>query len=283
MQIEKFFTISVTREDINRVKEFKFMNGNRTLNYNNVKEKEIEFKKHSRFLNEITVNIETNNILDGQHRVKAYLNLIEKQEIPNFTKLDVKYIKLNNISELEYCIDVNSSSHNWRNIDFIETNKSLNKYTDVYNKLDALFQNAPRLKFEKNKTLISTIGAPRQKAYRRVLLMLKYRKGIKGFNIKNINNEFRLGKLLITDEEITFANTIIQELTQILDTIGYGAPSGLESLVKSWIEIRDDYAFHKWLKAFKCKGDNIARQPKDRKGDWDSIFEIASSYIMKGK
>lgn len=278
--MKKIETIKITQENVHKVRHFLKLNANRDINKTNVKDKEIEFLKHGCFLNEITINIDNNHILDGQHRIQAYLNLIEKNQIPSTTLLDVKYIKLYDISEIDYCKDINSSAKIWKAEDFVNRNKESGIYINLYPKLEKLFQSAPALEYEPKKNLICKLGSKRQKAYRRLLILLKYHKGDK-FNIKSIRKEFDDGTLIITDNDIQRAQTLITELTTILNTIGCGNPSGLEDIARCWINRREDYSFQEWIYAFKKKYETIRTLPKNKKSEWDIIFNEADLYLRK--
>lgn len=276
----KIETVKIARVNVQEVEKFSFINANREINKTNVNDKKREFLKHNCFLNEITINIDNYHILDGQHRIKAYLELIEKNEIPNTTLLNVKYIKLYGISEIDYCKDINSSAKIWKTEDFINRNKETGIYSDLYSKLDALFDFAKPLKYDPTKTLIHKISGTRQRAYRRLLVLLKYNRGVK-FNGKLMVREFNDGTLKITDDEIEKAKILITELTEILDIICWGSPCGLEDIAKTWIEVRDEFPFQQWKNVFKKKYDSIIRMPKNNKREWDNIFSIVLADLRK--
>lgn len=273
--------IKTNNENYKQIEKFSFIKANRTINKTNIKDKEKDFLKYGCFLNEITINYENNHVLDGQHRLEAFKNLYKKGLIPENSVIRIKYIKLHGISEIEYCKGTNTTTKTWKSIDYINTNKALGIYTDIYPQLEKLIKNAPKLQYSADFSILGRINSKRQCAFRRLLVLLKYQKGER-FNKRQIVQDFDNGILEITDTNIQRAKILVTELTDILNTLSCGSVYCLEDVAQIWIDNREDYSFEQWIKGFKKGYNTIIRLPKNNKTDWIHIINtIRERYIYK--
>ena len=271
--------IKTNNENYKQVEKFIFIKANRAINKTNIKDKEKDYLKYGCFLNEITINYENNHVLDGQHRLEAFKNLYKKGLIPANSVIRIKYVKLHGISETEYCKATNNTTRTWKSIDYINTNKALGIYVDIYPQLEKLIKNAPKLQYSADFSILGRINSKRQCAFRRLLVLLKYQKGEK-FNKRQIVQDFDDGILEITDTNIQRAKILVTELTEILNTLSCGSVYCLEDFAQLWIDNREDYTFEQWIKAFKKGYNTIIRLPKNNKNDWAHIIDtIRERYI----
>lgn len=69
----------------------------------------------------IVINVITGNLIDGQHRVRAFLQLVKSGQLPEDAKLDVKLVEIENEEEFKTIININTNSKNWSIDDYIRT------------------------------------------------------------------------------------------------------------------------------------------------------------------
>lgn len=67
----------------------------------------------------ITINVVTNHVIDGQHRLKAYQDLIKEGAIDPETRIKIMLVEIPIEDEKQAIIDANTNSKNWSLDDYI--------------------------------------------------------------------------------------------------------------------------------------------------------------------
>ena len=209
----------------------------------------------------ITGNMVTNHIVDGQHRLEAYLSLVKDGSLPKDTLLKAMYVNIPVDEETSRTIDANTNSKNWSVEDYIES--YIKKGVVSYVKLNDWCM---------NHLLTSENGKS------------KFRYGAAMIKKKGCQNELKEGKFEATDEEFLAADEIHAELLEITELFGLkGKGSWLEALAISWAEIREQHDFREWMKEFKVKKQKLMKLPKTNQKEWNTIFATVHMAIDKKK
>ena len=201
----------------------------------------------------ITVNVVTNNIIDGQHRHKSYIDLSKSGALPKTSELKVMWVSIPVEDELEAIIKANTNSKNWTLDNYIGS--YINSGVESYVKLDNWCK-AHALSSENGKS--------------------KIRYGAAIISGRRNSNELKKGMFTFTDSELERAEEVHTEMLGIVEMFGLkGRGMWIESLAVSWIAVREQHDFETWMKAFKSKRSDFLKMPKDNSKDWNNIFAQA--------
>lgn len=207
----------------------------------------------------ITINIVTNHIVDGQHRLKAYQNLFENKQIPNDSKIKVMFVEIPVNDEKQEIIDANTNSKNWSLDDYIASYAKAG--IACYAMLDEWCKCHP-LSSENGKS--------------------KFRYGASIITGRRCSSELKNGTFTFLKTDIQRADEVHAEMLEIVDLFGLkGKGAWIESLATSWIEVRNQHDFRSWMKELKAKKQRFLKLPKDNARDWDNIFAQAHLAIDK--
>ncbi len=207
------------------------------------------------YLPPITVNSTTGNVIDGQHRLQAFLELIEEGNLPKDATILVRFIEADEKDERKLIIDANTKTKNWNQNDFV------NSYTSVnanYSKLT---------EWCLSHRLCHNEGKP---IYRYASAIIKG---------KSSGTKLKKGEFEITEEELNKAENNYNEVSSIIDKASLSTTGAyIESLAISWLTNKN------WLlKGFgnfdnilafleKKKQSLIWGKKYSGKKDWDGIF-----------
>lgn len=209
----------------------------------------------------ISVNTLTNNIIDGQHRTRAFIELIQEGQLPTDSKLKVMYLEIPLSEEKQAIIDANTNSKNWSIDDYILSYAKAGIVS--YAKLD---------EWCKLHSLTSDEGKS------------KFRYGSAIIKGKRCNTELKSGTFTFTDDDLTRAEEIHAEMLEIVELFGLkGKGEWLESLATSWYSARGQHEFRVWMRELKAKKQRFLKLPKSNSKDWDNIFAQAHLAIDKKK
>lgn len=197
----------------------------------------------------ILINVENNHILDGQHRVTAFLQSIDEGNTPENAELSVKLIKVTAEREREIIRECNVYVSPWNSRNYLTHAENMNR--DV----------SKIIAFAGDKTRLLT-GSGRPK----VTLCCLY---VKGETDKIIKSAESLANLTVTDEELEFAETLYNETSEIFDIIQADAKIQETSFISVWRTMRSSFPFEAWITGFKkFKNDFIRNKPR-KKYDWE--------------
>lgn len=198
----------------------------------------------------ITINVITNNIVDGQHRLKAFQTLFENKQISNDSKIKVMFVEIPINEEKQEIIDANTNSKNWSLDDYIASYVKAGVVS--YIKLN---------EWCKHHSLSNENGKS------------KFRYGAAIITGKRCSNELKHGEFSFNENEYKRADEVHAEMLEIVELFGMnGKGSWVESLAISWIEVRKQHDFRLWMKELKNKKQRLLKLPKDNSRDWDNIF-----------
>lgn len=211
----------------------------------------------------IKVNIVTNHILDGQHRHKAFVELMEEHKLPEDTKLCVRFVEVPPEEEVSSFINANTNSKNWTTNDFFNVYYSMG--TPSYVKLHDFCLEHLCTQDKNNTPLLRYAGSI-----------------IKG---KNVEKQIREGRFVCTDEELEEGHKKASELEDIMKVMGKTKTAHwFQCMAQQWSKIRGSHSFSEWIRGFKyCTGlVNFNRLPYETNQDWFNIFSFVSGKIKVG-
>ena len=245
--------------NLEKAKTFTLNSKNRTVVPNHLSRIKREMCECLWTMMPIVVNINTNNILDGQHRHKSYIDLMEAGELPKDYLLGVMYVSVPEEFELEAIERINNNDKSWTLGDFVKRHSD----DDSYNKL---------IQFCLSHSLTCDNNGP------------KIRYGSAMATGKSCTNILKRGEFYATDADFERAEQVHDEMLQIIEALGKEKRgSYLESLATTWIRFRDHYDFATWMNEFNTNK-KYSKMPSNNGKQWDTLFAIAHSSIeMKKK
>lgn len=265
MEICKYFLLN--KEE---AKDIKFLNGNRSVNKQHVAKLVNDLKKgDGKYFPAIIVDENTKTVIDGQHRLTAYRLLWDdkKNNFDEPIKVEFKQFGqdvLNNI------IRMNQNQRTWKLQDFLDMQKKRDN-TDSIPKLEEFCS--------KNKRLHKiTVKGKIKFTYRYACALL--------FG-KNQTNKIKDGTLIITDQDIKYAQKLYDEADAILKKIGINNNDcRLELFYTAWRRVRmnsitssliDKNGFDQFISFCDYTGPDMLSFAVD---DWESYFtDIAKLFL----
>ena len=214
----------------------------------------------------ITVNTRTGRLIDGQHRVRAVVRMIEQGKLPKDYKYDVMFVDIPEEDERAEVINANIHSKGWTQLDYIKfyMEDVCDDVANSYKMLDAWCRHHPLTAPKKE------VQSPK---YRYASAMMK------GMGCSSI---LKNGLFNVTPEELDEADKIHNEIVEILkamDRVSTG--TWLEYMAISWFNARRDTDFKKFMKVLK--NESILNSVKGRHSisirDWDYIFAYVKMQI----
>lgn len=252
--------LSIGYEDLKSLTDdSKKVIGNRMIDERHIKLFTGYTEQQLRNMPAITVNERTGRLIDGQHRVRAIVRMIEQGILPKDYRFDVMFSDIPEEDERKEVISANINSKGWTQFNFIE---SYMKDSD-----DDIAQNYIMLD-EWCRT--HKLTAPKRKKS-----SPKFRYGaamMKGVSCTSI---LKTGEFKVTKEELDEAHIIHNELIEILKAMDRPMSGAwLEYMATAWYNARRDTDFKKFMKALK--NDSILSRakgkPSNSRRDWDDIF-----------
>lgn len=207
----------------------------------------------------VIINPVTGHIMEGQHRLQAFIDAHNKGMIDDNARILIVYWDIYD-EELEntLIIDLNSNSKNWSIDDYMN---NYSQYLEYYQKLK---------EFCENHELCMTYGKKGEKTH-------KYRYAaamIKGMSQASV---LKKGAFTCTDEELKQADIIHKELCEIRKKLNLPmVGTDIEAMAIVWhtdrnlisvSDIKSIYYFNKDIEKKLADIKNI----KNKK-DWDYIF-----------
>ena len=251
--------VSFKELDYNQARYLRLREDNRLINHQHVNKILKKMTEDYDAIPCIRVNIRTNNIIDGQHRYKAYIRAIEDYLIPEDSKLRVEYLDIPIEDEVTAIIESNINSKNWQLEDYI--NLYVKQGVVVYNKLGT---------WCKEHALAFENGKP------------KYRYGAAIITGKHCGAAMKKGMFSIDEQELEEADGIHAELMNILDVLELPVKGGwIEALAISWHQHRNMHTFKEWLTGLKRMKDRLKKMPKTNETEWNCIFAQVHTAIDK--
>ncbi len=224
---------------------------NRVINHGHVSKIKEQMRMSLDRMPPITINDITQNVIDGQHRLKAFQKLIDDGELPANSTIDVKFVSIPEDEEKEAIINANTNSKNWSLDDYIA---SYAKTNSDYKLLDEWCSNRA-LTIDGNKK--------------------KYRYGAAILKGVACSKQLKDGTFHLTLDDFSRGEIVHTELLEIIDVLGKPVKGNyIEYMSVSWCQVRHLHPFKEWLKELKTKKGTLTKKPFSNKQDWDNIFSI---------
>ena len=214
----------------------------------------------------ITVNERTGRLIDGQHRVRAIIKMIEQGKLPKNYRYDVMLIDISEEEERSEIINANINSKGWSQMNYIKFYME-DVCDDISNSYTMLDEWCRRHK----------LTAPKSEH-----ISPKFRYGaaiIKGMGCSSI---LKNGLFNVTQEELDEADKIHNEICDIIEAmdrvrIGHW----IEYMAISWFNARRNTDFKKFMKTLKNESilGSVKGRPSNTRRDWDYIFAYVKSQI----
>lgn len=239
--------------EVNReqTKEFSYKDDNRQINHGHLRKIKDQMKESFGVMPPITINEQTKRVIDGQHRLQAFRDLVDSGELPKDATLSVMYISIDEDKEREAIVNANTVSKNWSLDDYVA---SYSKSNEVYKKLDE-WCSTHTLCVDGNK-----------KKYRYAAAMLK---GVA------CSKSLKDGSFTITDDDFERGEIIHTELLEIIGVLDKPLKGSFyEYMAVAWSQVRHFHPFKEWLKELKIKKSTLSKKPFSNKEDWDNIFGL---------
>lgn len=207
----------------------------------------------------ITVNYVTDNIIDGQHRLMAYQQLVKDGIFKPTQRIQVKFIDVSEDGEKYIIMNLNTHTRNWTVSDYIQLQKKRNN--PYYIALSDFCE-----------THDLTKGNPP-----------KYNYGAAMIAGKNVGAKFlNDGCFTCTESDIKRANIVHDEIMQITSILGLNKRGRwIQSLAVSWSSIRDQHPMKAWVSAFKRLRRSLIEMPMATCADWNLILAKVHLHIDK--
>ena len=214
----------------------------------------------------LTVNERTGRLIDGQHRVRAIIKMIEQGKLPKNYRYDVMLIDISEEEERSEIINANINSKGWSQMNYIKFYME-DVCDDISNSYTMLDDWCRRHK----------LTAPKSEK-----ISPKFRYGaaiIKGMGCSSI---LKNGLFNVTQEELDEAHKIHNELCDILEAMGrVKIGYWFEYMAISWFNARRNTDFKKFMKTLKNESilNDVKGRPSISRRDWDYIFAYVKSQI----
>lgn len=257
MKTPKF--IKEVRLTANEVKNLKFKEGNRPVEESSLKKiiKDIYNPETHTWdqLKPIEVNILTNNIIDGQHRVKGFLAKVEDGSIAQDATIEVRFIEIPEEDELEY-IDIYNQGKHWN------LGNHINKQIVGGN------ENSRKL----NTFCIEHELCHTQKSTGKIICNFRAAAAILTGGRKE--TDLKKGDFVFPEENRLVAETVHDELMEILSIFPTWTKgkANVEAMAKAWYEVRDRYPFKEWKKAVKKNSRGPMTMSSTAANSWKQYF-----------
>ena len=247
-----------------QVKKLVFRTGNRPVKMSHVKEliNKKELIKNGKWdMHEaVLVNILTNVILNGQHRVTAYLWAIENGIISKDTLLKVDYDEVPIEEELDVIRKVNGGK-NWNNDTIVESKAAEGDHNYVQ-----------LVKFCDEHELCHKGKSNR--SYRAAVAMMTGKRV-----------DFEKDNFTFSQKLADRGNKVHNELVSILNILKMSrGDAGVEGMATAWFYYRSDHPWAEWKKMFKSSKRSINNRRTAGKEEWKGYFgEVSGKINHKSK
>lgn len=248
---------------------------NRKINVNHLKQIKAEmiseYEKNglefTKNFTPVSINVTTNNILDGQHRVQAFTELVKDGKLPKKAQLLVQFMEIDKKDEISKIIGMNCKTKVWSMSDYLGS--YINRTDDCskyYIGLTEFCENVPICNDGNGK--------------------LKYRYATCLINGKRMSKELREGTYTYTPQQMELGKKIAWEVKEIKDKIRPNDNnSWIESMILSWYEHRDNFK-DTWKELMKelDSSKNVRNAGLfNGKKDFDDFFDMLQTRVANRK
>lgn len=238
---------------------FTFHPRNRQVDRKHLQDIKKQMMKAFAWMPPITINIRTKHVIDGQHRLEGFKQLMSEGLLDPGTLLPVMLVDIPEEEEFAAIIDANIHTRTWTPADFIH---SYMKEGNInYVKLDD---------WAKVHSLTANLKDPTKPKYRYAAIMMKG---------STLRRDLPCGNFVVTDEELERANDIHTEVVKLIEL--FKLPSTgqwLEGLLLSWYKNRGLDKFNDLVRYISAHA-RLRRLPNKTLSDWDAIFAKVHSEL----
>lgn len=212
----------------------------------------------------IVINVITGDLIDGQHRLKAFLECVRLGLIPEDSKLGVILVEIEEDNEFKTIVDINTNSKNWVIDDYVMT--YVKQGIESYVLLDDFCREGNPLLYNAKTEKLNYINA---------LCIIG---GYRG------ENELKHGEANITPEHIDFGRKKLTQISKIIKDLGLKTSGAYaRGILQAWVISSEKYnhTMTEWVTELKKN-----RYWKDRphtKSEFLDIFCLAHSAIEDKK
>jgi hypothetical protein len=204
----------------------------------------------------ILVNVNTKHILDGQHRVAAFVKAMEDQKIPSNSTLTVKLINVTQDEELKIIKSCNGTSSVW-SIN-VRSAKAENGHVNRV------------LAFSNGRSRLQANGKPK------VNLCFQY---VCGCSESFIKDNKSLEDFEVSDYNLELAARLYTEITSIFDVLDFSEVAQEKPFIAVWRANRNKMSMNEWLRGFRKKKNDIrTAMPKTVK-EWTLHLDSVRLYV----
>ena len=245
------------------IKKFGMNQQNRLLDSTHLKSLKTEFANSLDYIPPISVNARTKNIIDGQHRAQAFIELCDEGVLDKGKdKLMVHFVSMPKEEEKDRIILMNTKVKKWQSSDYIHSYAPIN---NDYSKLT---------EWCLNHRLCHKEATP------------YYRYAAAIITGKNCNSILKKGKFEVTDEQWQEAENNHKEIYDIIESASL-TPSGsyIEGLAIAWITnkkwvLKVFGSFDRFLTFVKSDKEHIWEARHNCLKDWMNLFGDFYGHII---
>lgn len=250
-------------------KQFTFKNGNRHIIPSHVANIKKDMVNDLPYFAPIIVNEATNNVLDGQNRLHAFMGGIEQGILPEDAELLVTFVNCPPDEEMDQILKYNNNTKSWSLDTYVESyvNQGNQNYVKLVDFAETHSLCHAPVKTEKKE------GEKKQpkKLYRYTYSIIKGENGAK---------KMCTGDIHISYDDLAKAEDVHAELETLLDILGITKNgSGMESFCILWNEYRTKHSFKNWKKMFKTEKNSIIKKMAQTKFRWKDVFDSLNGKI----
>lgn len=213
------------------------------------------------YISPVEVNVVTGNVVDGQHRIKAFKEAIAENLIPKDSLLKVYYLSIPKHKEIDVIKD-KQNKRSWG--------------MDDYVKMEIKDGN-------KNYILLQEFGENHELANNKGNVKFGYSATF--LNGRASYTQLRNGNLTVTAEQVKRAHILHNEIVRILDAFGLKHNGRhINAVTESWMRHRDSIDINDLVNLMTRKRDTkyaemLLQMERQNTRQWDVIFETAAFYI----
>lgn len=235
---------------------FKFNKSNREVNIRHLNNIKRSFSADLELIPAITVNINTMNVIDGQHRLVAFRSLAENNSIEKDVKaLKVMYVSIDPDNELSVIRTANEVMKKWATGDYVQSHVS-EGVADYVKLFDWC---------KKHPLLLDSKGLPRC-SYLSSIVFGSSSTGL-----------LRSGFIKVPDEKLDEADKVYEEIEWFINYLNL--PIGIDALASTWHKFRNLAPFEYWKVAMNENQENLDFSGRLSSDRWQGIFQYLGGYI----
>lgn len=262
---------NLNAEDIKSIKRHNLNRATNKHHVNEIKKALVQPNGLDR-IDPIKVNMNTNTLLDGEHRRKAFLDCIKDGSLPKIARLSVIYMDIPEKEEQEYIIALNNTQRRWLGVDFATS--YMNGGNDNYIKL---------MEFCKTHSLCHKPNGEPKLTY--AYMLINGSNG-HGANAKSVRD----GSVKITDDMIANADRIhneIMDFKSAFESIGMhigNSGEKIRDIISVYSRNEWKHPINVWTKGITKLGrkekNEILQMPNITVKNWEDIVNQIHLYII---